>query len=322
MLELLIDNRNGNVWDVSEIVEDVQWSTSRIGKPGSLDFVLIKGALYQSNNFQYNNGDVVRFRYKDQNVFYGYIFNIDEGKDEAVRIKAYDQIRFLSANDTYVLSGVTATDIVKLIASDFGLKTGALIDTGYRIPALSEDNKKLIDIICKALDLTLINSGRNFVLYDDFGQLVIRNIEDMRVDFILSDDSLMTDYVSSRSIDSDTYNRVKLVRDNEKTGKRDVHITQDSSNIARWGMLQLYQTVDENMNDAQIREMLDMLITVKNRESKSIKLQAIGDIRLRAGCYVPVQIAEYEINQYFLVDSCTHSINDTEHTMSIELKVI
>lgn len=322
MIELLLDNKDGKVWDISDIASDVSWKTTRIGRPGSLEFTLVRGGIFQAKDFKINNGDIVSFRDGDAKVFYGYVFKITEGDEEAVKILCYDQIRYLLSSDTYAFTGATAADVLRRIAGDFGLKLGRVDDTGYRIPSLLEDNQKLIDIICKALDLTLINGGRNYFLYDDFGGLSLRESESMLLEFVVGDRSLMTGYGAERSIDSDTYNRVKLYRDNKKSGKRDTYIAQDSASMARWGVLQLSQSVDENMNEAQISDLLNSLITIKNRETRTLKVDAIGDVRVRAGCYVPIVIGERGINQPFLVDSCTHRFDGGDHTMTLELKVI
>lgn len=322
MYELLLDDKQGNVWDISGIVTGITWKTSRLGSPGSLDFTLIKGAIYQDISFKVNNGDIIRFRYNDQNVFYGYVFSIDGGKDESVRIKCYDQIRYLLNKDTYVFSKVTASEVVMRIADDFNLKTGQIANTGYAVPTMVEDNQTLLDIIEKALVFTIWNTGRNYVLYDDFGSLTLRNVEEMLVDFMIGDNSLMTDFVLKSSIDQDTYNRVKLYKDNKKTGKREVYIAKDSANIAKWGLLQLTQSVDEDKTAAQINALLDQLITIKNRETKTLRIEAIGDSRVRAGCYVPIVIQEYQINQPFLVNEVTHRFDGDDYTMSLELKVI
>ncbi|MEJ8548153.1 XkdQ/YqbQ family protein [Brevibacillus borstelensis] len=322
MYEVLLDDKQGNVWDISGIVTGITWKTSRLGSPGSLDFTLIKGAIYQDISFKVNNGDIVRFRYNDQNVFYGYVFSVDGGKDESVRIKCYDQIRYLLNKDTYVFSKVTASEVVMRIADDFHLMTGQIANTGYAIPTMVEDNQTLLDIIEKALVLTIWNTGRNYILYDEFGSLTLRNVEEMLVDFMIGDNSLMTDFVIKSSIDQDTYNRVKLYKDNKKTGKREVYLAKDSANIAKWGLLQLTQSVDEDKTAAQINALLDQLITIKNRETKTLRIEAIGDPRVRAGCYVPIVIQEYQINQPFLVNEVTHRFDGDDYTMSLELKVI
>jgi hypothetical protein len=111
-----------------------------------------------------------------------------------------------------------------------------------------EDTQKLLDIIDKALTLTLHHGNQNFVFFDDFGKLSLRLVDDMLVDVYLGDGSLMYDYSYKRSIDSDTYNQIKLVQDNKKTQKRDVHMARDSANIAKWGLLQYYEKVDEGLN--------------------------------------------------------------------------
>lgn len=322
MYEVFLDNKDGNVWDISNIVTGITWKTNRIGSPGSLDFTLIKGAIYQDVSFKVKNGDIVRFRYNDQNVFYGYVFSIDGGRDESVRIKCYDQIRYLLNKDTYVFAKVTAADIIQRIADDFNLKTGQITGTSYVIPTMVEDNQTLLDIIDKALVYTLQNTGVNFVLYDEFGALTLLNVEELLVDFIIGDNSLMTNYVIKSSIDQDTFNKVKLYKDNKNTGKRDVYIAQDSANMRAWGTLQLTQSVDEDKNDAQINALLNSLITIKNRESKSLQVEAIGDVRVRAGCYVPITISEYDISQPFLVDTATHRFDGDDYMMTLELKVI
>ncbi|MBB6633564.1 XkdQ/YqbQ family protein [Cohnella thailandensis] len=321
-LEVMLDKKNGRVWDISEIVADLQWQTARIGKAGTLSFTLIdNNRFYGDKSFAIRNGDIIQVRKDQTNVFYGYVFEIGYGAGEEIRIKAYDQIRYLMANDTYVFTGKTATEIIQKIATDSGLKLGKLADTKYKIPSLVADGQKLLDTMCKALDYTLINGYGNFYLYDDFGGLTLANVSQPLTDFYFGDESLMTDYDYAVSIDSDTYNRIKIVQDNKSTNRRDVYLAQDSANMAKWGRLQLYQTADEGMNSAQISQMLETLITLKNRESKSLRIEAIGDIRVRAGSYVRIFIERLGINQPMLVDECNHKF-DGDHTMSLTLKVI
>ena len=91
------------------------------------------------------------------------------------------------------------------------------------------------DTIQTALDLTLINKKKLYVLYDDFGKLTLKNIEDMRLD-ILVDNETAENYNYTTTIDSDTYNKIKLAYDNDDTGTREVYIAQDTGNINEWGV--------------------------------------------------------------------------------------
>ena len=60
---------------------------------------------------------------------------------------------------------------------------------------------------------------------------------------IMIDAETGQNYDYESSIDENTYNRIKLVYDNEDAGKREVYIAQDSSNINRWGILQYFDAL-------------------------------------------------------------------------------
>jgi hypothetical protein len=317
MLQVITDNKQGGVFDISELVTGATWKTSRIGKPGSVDLTILQDA-----NYMISNGDIISLKWDDVPLFYGYVFAIGRSEADTLTIKAYDQIRYLSATDTYVFKNKTAAAIVKQIADDFGLKWGHVVDTKYKIPSMVEDGQKLLDIIDKAFALTTINTGSIYVFYDDYGKLAVQNVKDRVLDLVIGDGSLMTDFTYQQSIDSDTFNRIKLVRDNKETGKRDVYIAQDSANIAKWGRLQYYQKVEDNQNEAQIKALLDQLAKLKNRETKSLKITSLGDPALRAGCYLRVGIGELAIDQLFLIEECSHSFSGDDYTVQIEVKVI
>ncbi|GAB6927046.1 hypothetical protein JCM10914A_10290 [Paenibacillus sp. JCM 10914] len=321
MIELMIDRKNGSVWDLGQIVTDITWTTSRQAKPASLDINYVNDGLAQSKAFAVENGDIVRFRKDDQNLFYGYVFSKEWGMDGQVKLMAYDQLRYLSSNETYRFTNTKVEDIIRKIAKDFNLKTGTLANTGHTIPAMLEADKKLIDIICKALDSTLIATKQYYMFYDKFGELTLTNMNDMLLMLAVGEDSLMTDFSYKKSIDNDTYNRIKVVRDNKQTGKRDVYMYQHGQNIAQWGLLQLYEVADENMNPAQLKQLAQNLLELKNKEQQTLSIEAIGDLRVRAGHTIYVNLPEEGLKPY-LIDECKHKFGGGTHTMSLNMKVV
>ncbi|BDR66966.1 phage protein [Clostridium tetani] len=340
-IQLLVDDKKGNVFDISELVSEITWKTKRKGKPSSLDIKLLK-----DKTISINNGDVVSFKVDNNKVFYGYVFDNSGSKDIDIKLTAYDQIRYLLNNDTYVFKNKKASQIISQIAKDVGLRIGTIEDTGYIVPQLLEDDKKLLDIIYSSLDKTLMSTKQTYVLYDDFGYLTLRNINNMKQPVVISDDSNLGDYSWSNSIDNDTYNRVKIVRDvkgkenkpnsknkkdkkddKNKTG-REVYIAQDSNNIARWGRLQYFKKVDEKMNKAQIQELVNSTLQLKNKEKKTLKLKDVistdisADLKLRAGSGVYVDIKEKGIKQYYLIEEATHKFEKGNLIMDFDLKVV
>lgn len=323
MIQLLLDNKNGNIFDISELVIEATWKSKRKGKASSLEFEILK-----DSNVTINNGDVISFEVDKNNVFYGYVFENSGSKDPVIKVTAYDQSRYLLYNDTYVFTNKKASQIITQIAQDINLRLGTIEDTGFVIPSLLEDDKKLLDIMYSALEKTLLSTGKTYTLYDDFGALTLKNIDNMRQTVVISDDSNLGDYDWKNSIDSETYNRVKIVRDNKDIKGRDVYIEQDSNNIARWGRLQYFHKADEKMNKAQIQEMCKATLKLKNRENKTLKLKDVvstdiaEDLKLRAGAGVFVDIKEKGIKQYYLIEEATHKFEKGNLVMDFDLKVV
>ncbi|OMD26446.1 hypothetical protein BJP48_22690 [Paenibacillus odorifer] len=320
-MELLVKNKEGNIWDISGIVSDISWKTARSGKPSTLELTLVDNGIYQLPKFGISNGDIIQFSKDNVDVFYGFVFSIDTGSDQEIKLTAYDQIRYLLGNGSYVLQDVTASDVIKKITTDYGLKTGVLEETEYRIPSLIEDDKKLLDIIMGAIGSELQYKGRLMAFYDDFGKLTLRKPDSMLLNLVLGAGHYLYDYSLKKSIDDDTYNTIFLYKDNEASGKRDFYPVSDKDNVKRWGILHLYQKADDKANAAQIQEKANNLLKMHNREKLSLSVQAIGDMRVRAGNFIYVLLDEFE-TQLFLVDQCSHKISGGEHTMSLDIKVV
>jgi hypothetical protein len=320
-MELLVKNKEGRIWDLSGIVTDISWKTARTGKPSTLDLTLVDSGIYQHPKFGINNGDILQFSKDGVDVFYGFVFSIDTGSNQEIKLTAYDQIRYLLGNASYVLQDVTASDVIQKIAKDYGLKTGVLEQTEYRIPSLIEDDKKMLDIIMGAIGSELQFKGKMMAFYDDFGKLTLRGPQSMLLNLVLGAGHYLYDYSLKKSIDDNTYNTILLYQDNKESGKREFYPASDKDNVARWGILHLYQKADDKANAAQINEKANHLLKRHNRESLSLSVQALGDIRVRAGNFIYVLLDELK-TQLFLVDQCTHKISGGEHTMSLDIKVV
>ncbi|MBU5485251.1 hypothetical protein KQI86_12975 [Clostridium sp. MSJ-11] len=322
-IQLLLDDKRGNIFDISELVTQITWKTKRKGKPSSLEFSFLK-----DKSIAINNGYVVSFKADNYKVFYGYVFDISGSKDQEIKVTAYDQIRYLLSNDTHAFTNKKASQIIMQILKNIGLTMGTIEDTGYVIPSLLEENKKLLDIMYSSLEKTLMSTKQTYILYDDFGSICLKNINNMKQQVVISDYSNLGDFDWKNSIDNDTYNRIKIVRDNKEIKGRDVYIGQDSENIAKWGRLQHFQKVDENLNKAQIQEMINNLLKLKNRESKTLKLKDVlstdikEDLKLRAGSGVYVEIKEKDIGQYYLIEDATHKFEKGSLVMDFDLKVV
>lgn len=296
--------------------EGIEWTTQRVGEAGKLVFTVIKDDI-----ISFSEGAHVRLTVDGINLFYGFVFEKSRNKNHHIQVTCYDQIRYFKNKDTYVYTNKKASELIKMIAGDFNLKVGNIEDTGFKISQRVEDNKTLFDIIYNALDLTLISTGKLFVLYDDFGKLTLKNIENMKLDTLINENTA-EDFDYSSSIDGDTFNKIKLIYDNKNTGKREVFIAEDGEHINQWGVLQYYETIQEGMNGKAIADSLIDRKTGKNRKTRNLDIKgALGDLRVRAGSSVPVSLNLGDIitNNYLVVDSCTHYFYENYHKMDLHL---
>ena len=313
--ELIIANKSsGRMWDIANCTTEVTYTTERTGSPGKLTFTMIK-----AGTVSFLEGDIVRLSVDGQLVFYGWVFTKSKDRWGMIDVTCYDRLRYLKANASYAFYNQTADQIIAQVAADLQLTTSALASTGYAIPSLIETDQSCMDILQSVLETTLLNTGTIYVLYDDVGKLTLKNIENMKLDLLIDADTI-GNYSYSSTIDSQTYNQIKITFENQETGAREIFIAKDSANINAWGLLQYTDTVELSTSGAAKAEALLKLYNTKTRQL-SIS-DAIGDLRVRAGSSVIVKLGLGDINiqSYLLVESVSHKFNHGLHLMDLKLR--
>ncbi len=310
--ELLI--QHGEKVYMPAVEEDITWSTERKGCPGELSFKVIK-----DKTLKLAEGDPVRFKVNEKNIFYGFIFSLKRDRENIISVTAYDQLRYLKNKDTYVYENKTAGEFIQMIAADFQMQTGFIEDTGFKIASRVEDNTSLFDMIQNALDITLENQTYMYVMYDDFGKITLKGLDNMRLNVLIDEDT-GENYDYTSSIDENTYNRIKLTYENEETGTREVYISQNGEHMNQWGILQHFETIQKGENGQAKADALLSLYDTKTR-NLSIK-NALGNTKVRAGSMVVVilNLGDVKMENLMLVEKCKHTFKESEHLMTLTLR--
>ncbi|MFJ8064913.1 hydrolase [Psychrobacillus sp. NPDC096426] len=311
MIELII--QNGSKLMQPAVEEGIVWETFRKGAPGKLTFKVVKDEA-----LTFEEGNAVSFKKDGKNIFFGFVFTKKHDKNGLINVTAYDQLRYLKNKDTYVYTNKTASEFIKMVASDFRMNIGTIEDTGYKIASRVEDNKTLFDMFQNALDLTLENKKKMFILYDNFGKLTLRDIEKMKLDILLDEETGENfDYTSS--IDSNTYNKIKLSYENEEKGKREIYIAQDGNHMNEWGVLQFFDTIKENTNG---KAKADALLALYNRKTRNLSMKrAFGNIYFRGGnmLVVRMNLDDIKVMNYMIAENVKHTFIESEHYMDLTL---
>lgn len=296
----------------------VKLECSRKGAPAKLTFTCLKDGVL---NFQ--EGNPVTMRFHGKPVFSGFVFKKSRSDNLQISVTAYDQLRYLKNKDTLSYKNKTYGELLSMIATDYHLQVGSVADTKYKIPSRIEEGA-LLDILQNASDLTVLNTGVLYVLYDDFGKLTLKPLKDMILDVVVDEDTAKGyDYASS--IDKDTYNKIKLAVDNSQTGERETYVLNEPVNQGKWGQLQYYEKIDGSPTATVLAQRAKVLLNYYNKKHRTLTVKGVfGDIRVRGGSLVVVNmgLGDISVKNYMCVEKVTHTWEHGLHTMDLSLSGI
>lgn len=320
-MQIFIQNvEDGTLKEVSQIVNKLTWETTLEAQPGK-----VKMNMLQTDGIVIQEGDKVLIRDNDKPVFFGFVFTVGYNERRLLDVTVYDSMRYLKNVATYIFSGKTAAQIFAEICDDFNVKYSVVDDCTWVVSDRIHENKSMFDIIQFGLDECLINTDKWYIMRDNAGTIELVDLENLRTNWYIGDNNMLSQYDYETSIDKDTYNRVKLVKENKDTAKRDVYVVFDSANEKKWGTLQLYESVDDTLSYEQIRDKAMNLLRVKNRKTRRMKISVlVGTFDLRAGNGIVIDIADlkntgFTGKQNFIIARCTHNIEENKHTMDLEI---
>ena len=321
----IYDNRNGVTFDVSEAVSDMTITTYLEDNPGKAEFTVLA-----TSPLAFWEGATVSIMLDGYKMFKGFVFKKSRTEDvKRIKVTCYDQLRYLKNKDSRVFEGVTSNQIFEQICKDFVLKYKTVDASSHICAPRSEDATSLYDMIKHAFHDTLANTGQWYFIRDNFGTLEHLNVKSCFRPEVLGDKSFVTGFDYETSIDDNVYTQIKLYRDNQTSGKREVFLVNDTVNggdkLKRWGILQLYEKIDESYNLAQIESRALKMLKYYCDTRRSLTLHCLGIKEFFAGCIFKCKIADLgdlSMNSYLMVTECVHKISNEYHTMDIKTEVV
>lgn len=297
---------------------EVIWETFK-SQPGKLSFNVYNDNYSDGGGgINFHEGDRVILKFGDFNVFSGFVFSKSRNSNQIINVVAYDSLRYFLNKDTYFYSNKSASDFIKMIAADFLIPLGEIEETAIPLSRI-EDNVSLLDMVLNALDETKNMSGEEYVIFDDFGKVSLKNVKDLRLKFLVCDKSA-GDFFYKSSIDEDTYNKVKIMYSNKRSSKEIVSVAGDEENQKKWGVLQYFKKV-KDMGDYS--SLAKEILNLHNRVSRRLIVKnVLGDISARAGTLVPVSLilGDVDAEGFFIIESAKHIFSENSHLMDLHLK--
>lgn len=310
--------RNKDTEYILAIEEDVKITRNMDCVPSKMTFKVVKDEV-----LDITEGNAVTFYVNEVPVFKGFIFSKSRDKKNVIAVTCYDQLRYFKNKDCYYYTDKTATEVLKMIADDFKLILGDVANTEFKIKKRIERDKTLTDIMNTALYLTHINTHKLYQVYDDAGKITLASDESMKLELYIDADTF-DNFTCESSIDKDTYNYIKVVRNVPDGKDKKLQVTgivADEDHVKEWGRLQQLYLPEDKVTNAI--DMAVNMIKEKNRKTREVRLKnVLGDVRVRGGSiiYLKHNFGDINVDSYVMVESVTHSFKNGIHLMDLDLR--
>lgn len=314
-LELWVSDGQAT-YGLSALAESVTFTSTRNIEASRLEFSVVG-----DDRVHLWVGNTVDFTADGKGIFKGVINRLSRDETGLTKVEAVDALWYAKAKGVYQFDRMEASQVIAKLAQEVGIPIGRLTNTGYVQDWLYPEEKSIQDIACDVLNRTIRATGRVWCLYMDYGALSLTEPTALASAVVIGDRSLAYKYTYDVDI-KESYNQIKLVRPNDKTGRADVYLFENSTYQDEWGLLRLYQKVDENMTEAQIIALGEQMLDYYCAEKRELKISALGVPGIRAGSLVHIKIDAIELSRKLLIEKAVHKYKNCDHTMELRARVV
>lgn len=331
--------RNDKMFQIV-VEEPVVWTTEQQGSPAKLEFTVLK--FTDGDQISFNEGSIVIFKYRGQEVFRGRIFVKQRDKDHHIACIAYDSLRYfknkMNPRVYNMHTGTTTTKILNALCStnDNSFSKGEFEDSKQIVTWNEVSPQTLFDIIKEASEQSYVTDPNHtiYTLYDEGGKLYYKSQESMKLNLLI-DKNTLENFSYTSSIDEETYNRVLLywgddegsTTTKKKTTDEErmvagLYSVQSDENIDAWGVLQYTEKIDSRSSN--YKDMAEKLLQTHNQKTRDLSLQgALGDVRVRAGSSVLIDLDLGDVapKKYVFVTKARHTFEHKHHSMDLDVEL-
>ena len=303
--------------DMTNLVKSVRWSGRKGSSARTITVAMIDddGYRHARSGIDVADGNQCVFLVDGKERFRGILMNQNQGDNKQLKFKAYDNGIYLANNkDTFVYKNKTADQVFSDVCSRFGIPTGEVAKSSYKIPEFTKSKTTGQDAVLDALSLDYKATGTRHFISSDKGKLSLLRRKDQVISFVVDGDANLYGYSYTKSIES-IKTRVKMISKEGTT----LAEKSNSSLEQKIGIFQEIQQPDESLTKAQVKDLVGSVLDTLDDPEETLTLNILGDPDVISGKAILVKIPHLDISRAYYVDSDDHTFEDNMHTMSLTL---
>lgn len=311
--------KDGATYDMSELVGEVTWGGRKGSAARYVTVTLLDddGWKHARSGIDVTRGNQCAFYWEGKELFRGILMQQKQSEKKTMSVKAYDNGIYLANNkDTFNYTNKKASEIFVDICNRFQLPYTTVADTGYVIPELPKPKTTALDAILDALSLTFKATGIRYYVMSSDGKLSLIRRRENLLQWVIETGVNLESYDYSVSIEK-IKTRIKLL------SKEDT-VVAEAANAELEKLIGVFQDIDkpdDNMEQANITDMVKAMLDEQSLPDKSLSISALGLPDVISGIGVFVTIKELGISKSFYIDEDTHTFEGNHHMMKLKLNL-
>jgi hypothetical protein len=309
--------------DLTNRVLNITWKSSSDTLGDELDFSL----LQPDKNYNYisiNNGDIVLlYNDQDREIFRGIIETIGISDRNTMSYNAFDFAFYLNKNKKIYQFDTTVSNALATICNDFEIPIGEIIDIPTIVQKIYTGN--ISDTIKDLIELGENEQGKKYYFEMSEGKFYVKEKGTYLIKATTNafgTDKDLTNFISepSRKLSiGNMRNSIQITSGNEENINV-LAVSQNDEYMAKYGLLQEIQSIDENTDIAKAQSIANNLLNELCKESEEVSLTLIGSDKVRANVSMEVTEEITGASGIYLVKDVTHNIEKGIHKMSLSLE--
>lgn len=316
-LWLVKDNYKVNILPM---VSSISWSGNVDTLGLQLDFEICydKYLLSSKNNFVIAIGDTIALLYSDNGkgvqIFRGKVISQVKNKDLMRSFTCFDNAFYLNKSKEVIqFKNITAKQAIEKLLDKYSIPHN-ICNIGVSIKKIYSD-KTVSDIIKDILSIASASNGKKYNLCMKNNKLTIEEYKSR----VLDATQLPLYDLSIETSIEEMANRIIVHNSSEKSLTVYAKV-EDKASIKKYGLIQHTEKIDKDEKKTA-STVAKSLLKQKNVISETGSVKMKGNYKVECGMLLKLYDAKYNINNYYVVTSANHKIDNNSYEMSLGLEV-